>query len=393
MNKLDKFAQLFVNKDPKTKPYDSMARVVRVEGDTAFVHIDGGVPETPVVMTMAVKEGDDVRVSVDGGKAYIAGNATAPPTDDSLAKKAQQNAIKAANAATEAVKQSTIAHNAADDAQRDANTARVSAENAIEDAARAHEAADNAQESADIAQEAADIAQRSAEDAQESANGAVDSANTAYKASVSALDHLSIVEDVVGVLDLISQHGTYALTTDTTVQENKWYFEKSGTGTDEKYSVVTPSEGDDPSDEGWYELVEIDTAVQNYVSSHLALTGEGLYLQTDGVSTRLLLSPNDGLVVMGTNGPLAKYGSNTLIGDETAFHITINGEKLGFWKDANTEVAYVMHDKLYITKSIVLQRMDVGQSIEDNGLGQWTWKVHANKETAPRNNLSLKWLG
>ena len=35
-----------------TSPYDTQAEVVRVEGNTAWVHIPGGVDETPVRMTM-----------------------------------------------------------------------------------------------------------------------------------------------------------------------------------------------------------------------------------------------------------------------------------------------------------------------------------------------------
>ena len=229
--------------------------------------------------------------------------------------------------------------------------------------------------------------------ANEAAANAQEDANTANQASTAALNQLGIVEDVVGVLDLISQHGDYRRSLDTTVQPNTWYFEKQGTGANEKYVVVTPQEGDDPSAEGWYVLTGIDQAIKNYVSSHLTLTNEGLYLQADGVATRILLSPTDGVVIMGQNGALATYGSATLIGDANSFHVTIDSQELGFWKDANTKVAYVKSDSLYIEKSVVVQRMDVGQSIENGGRGQWTWRVHQNKESTPRNNLSLKWLG
>lgn len=76
---------------PKTSSYDTTAEVRRIEGDTAWVHIPGGVDETPVRMTVKAKTGDSVQVRVSDGSAFIVGNATAPPTDDSLAKHVDHN--------------------------------------------------------------------------------------------------------------------------------------------------------------------------------------------------------------------------------------------------------------------------------------------------------------
>ena len=69
----------------KTSAYDTEAVVRRIEGNTAWVHIPGGVDETPVRMTVKAKEGDTVQVRVSGGSAFLVGNATAPPSDDSVA--------------------------------------------------------------------------------------------------------------------------------------------------------------------------------------------------------------------------------------------------------------------------------------------------------------------
>ena len=52
-----------------TSAYDSVAEVRRVEGDTAWVHIAGGVDETPVKLTIAAKAGDTVQVRVGGGQS------------------------------------------------------------------------------------------------------------------------------------------------------------------------------------------------------------------------------------------------------------------------------------------------------------------------------------
>lgn len=74
---------------PKSSPYDTPAEVVRVEGTTAWVHIPGGVDETPVQMTVNAKAGDTVQVRVSGGTAFLVGNGTAPPTDDTRANVAK----------------------------------------------------------------------------------------------------------------------------------------------------------------------------------------------------------------------------------------------------------------------------------------------------------------
>lgn len=77
-------------KESKTKAYDTVAKVLRVDEKTAYVHIDGGADETPTQMAINCKTGDTVKIRVGGGKAWITGNITAPPTDDSAAEVAQR---------------------------------------------------------------------------------------------------------------------------------------------------------------------------------------------------------------------------------------------------------------------------------------------------------------
>lgn len=77
---------------PKTSAYDTTATVRRVEDGVAWVHIPGGVDETPVKMTIAAHEGDKVQVRVGGGTAWLTGNGTRPPTDDLLAALAKETA-------------------------------------------------------------------------------------------------------------------------------------------------------------------------------------------------------------------------------------------------------------------------------------------------------------
>ena len=77
---------------PAPSSYDTPATVTRIEGDTAWVHIDGGVDETPVKMTIAAHAGDKVQVRVGGGTAWLTGNGSRPPTDDALAELAKLTA-------------------------------------------------------------------------------------------------------------------------------------------------------------------------------------------------------------------------------------------------------------------------------------------------------------
>lgn len=89
---------------PQTRPYDTSATVRRVEDGVAWVHIPGGVDETPVQLTIAAKPGDTVQLRVSGGSAWIVGNATAPPTDDTTARSAKEVAESAKQIAQDNVK-------------------------------------------------------------------------------------------------------------------------------------------------------------------------------------------------------------------------------------------------------------------------------------------------
>lgn len=105
-------------KGKKTRTYDTAAEVRRIVGNTAYVHIPGGVPETPVKLTIDAKVGDTVQVRVANSTAWLVGNSTAPPTDDTKAKEADMNAGKAMTKAKEA---ETIAEEGLKEAQSTSN--------------------------------------------------------------------------------------------------------------------------------------------------------------------------------------------------------------------------------------------------------------------------------
>lgn len=117
-----------------TSSYDSVAEVRRVEGGTAWVHIAGGVDETPVKLTIAAKAGDAVQVRVGGGRAWITGNASAPPTDNHVANIANTTAKTANVTANQALQGADMAQNTADKAQSSADEAQNTATEAAKTA-------------------------------------------------------------------------------------------------------------------------------------------------------------------------------------------------------------------------------------------------------------------
>lgn len=96
---LDAINAISKNKD---RSFDTPATVLRVEGETAWVHIDGGADETPCLKTINCAEGETVQVRISNGNAFLVGNASAPPTDDKTANVAhfvaEQADVKATNA-------------------------------------------------------------------------------------------------------------------------------------------------------------------------------------------------------------------------------------------------------------------------------------------------------
>lgn len=291
------FVSSFSEKESRAiKPYDTEAKVIRIDGNTAWVHIPNGIDETPVKRTTNAQPGDTVQVRVAGGRAWLTGNATNPPTDDTRAN---------------------IAYNFA-------NTANVNAEYAIQDADRANKEANRAYLYAEEAKGSADQAQGQAQRATTYANN--------------ALDQLGIVQDVVGVLDWASTHGNFIPTEDEHIVEHKVYFILDPT-THDYMPVVNPQESELSN---YYEL-SMQEAMQTYILSHLAVTGRGLWVLPNGINTgsvtpesgeteedarartganyKVLLS-NDGMSIYdGTGKVIASYGSNIRFSSDTAQYI------------------------------------------------------------------------
>ncbi|MBR2587520.1 hypothetical protein IKE71_04095 [Candidatus Saccharibacteria bacterium] len=318
------------SKKDKTKAYDTQADVTRVEGSTAWVHIPGGIDETPVKKTISAKAGDKVQVRVAGGTAWLVGNATNPPTDDTAALRAEASADKANEMATSATRSANMAAEAASTATSAASTALSKAEEAEDAASAASTAAATADQKATAAGTAAAAAQTSADNAataaatadskataasaaatraetkadtasaaasraETAAGNAETAAASAQTSADSALVGLSTVQDVVGVLNWITAHGTMTSQSGGTFDDNQVYFIQDNNGDytvgGVRYSLVAEPKAADINS---YYVLSVDESVQNYVATHIVVDSEGLWIIPDAGGNKVLIATGNG---------------------------------------------------------------------------------------------------
>lgn len=289
-----------IKESPKkgTSSYDTVAEVTRTEGDIVWVHISGGVEETPVQKTIDCKAGDKVRIRVGGGSAWITGNTTSPPTDDTRA-----------------------------------NIAHAYAEQASEDAEEAKDLATTAEEEAQRAKTQADIAEGQAERATTYAN--------------SALNQLGIVQDVIGVLTWATEHGSFVLTSDTEIDPTKAYFTYD-TETGDYTPVVNPVASELST---YYELT-VDEAMQTYIMTHLAVTSRGLWVLPNGIGSGTTPdtgeSQTDSDARQGAGHKMLLSNDGVYLYDETGIVVSTFGVNITF--DSNRR-QYIGNDSTYIAFS------------------------------------------
>ena len=351
MNSIDKLAlelqKAIANGDSgKKKGYDTQAEVTRLDGDTVWVKIAGGDDETPVSRTNNANVGDNVLVRISGGRAWLLGNQTSPATDDTVANEANHQAYEALGMAASAGQSAELAMNAADVAAQSAERAQASADRSENLLSQMEQAAEDADTTLVAIYQDAKRANDNADAAQASAD---ETKNYAYM----AMSQLSIVEDVVGVLELVSENAEYKATEDEEVLVDKWYFTRSGTDPNYVYTIVNNPTGN-PSTQGWYEITNISDAIKNYVSSHLVLDENGLWIQHGASSTKVLMSPSRGFVIYNKDGDeIARYGEEAVIGKQDGFNIRIGGtdNEIGFYFGDN-KMAYINGDELYVQNSL-----------------------------------------
>lgn len=329
-------------------PYDATAEVVRVEDGVAWVHIPGGVDETPAFMSVSAKPGDSVRVRVANGQAWISGNETAPPTDD-----------------TEAIVAGTKAEKA-----------QVQAEEASETAEAAQAAAESAQESAIIAAGAAASAQASADNASE------------YAAR--ALGNLSTVQSVAETLNWITEHGTMTLTTDTELNPAHVYFVQDANGDyvvgGTHYSVVTEPSVSDLAN--YYEL-NIDESLTNYVGTHLAVTDEGLWVLPATTGYKVLIATGNGTtyteagtyIINESGDTVASFGEEVLLGNDNGTQLRLTSTMLQMTTN-NIPMLEINSSNVVST----VRKTYTGEKLDSTGTLKWT----INQNIAQGTALSLR---
>lgn len=248
-NFVDELIRTIKPKPEKNRTHSAIVSKVDSDG-VAWVYVAGSDRETPIASAASeIKRGDAVNVEWRNNKLYIAGNYSNPS----------------------------------------AGVVRVTN---VENAAQvANQLAGQASESAAVAQDAADRAVRDADTAHQAAN-------TAQASADRSLVQLSIVEDVAGTLNWISEHGEYIATTDTTVDPNKVYFAL----VDGDYvPIANPDPEANPAESGWY-VLDVTDSQSDYIMAHLAVTSAGLWVLPSGQWAMHPLTDSDGNYLINSDG-------------------------------------------------------------------------------------------
>lgn len=131
-----------------------------------------------------------------------------------------------------------------------------------------------------------------------------------------------------------------------------------------------------PSTSGYYEMTEVQNPQGNPKE-------EGWY---EEINTGVYRLSSD-LVVSSRYYEASESTDTSIVSGKSYYAVQ---PRLSFM-NVNNEVAYMTNDELYITRTVVVDRMALGLQIQDGGIGQWAWQVHDNK--SGKNNLRLKWIG
>lgn len=338
------------------------AQVAQTQAGRAETAANNAVASAGRAETAAATAEQNAQQAItDAAAAHTAADDAQQSAEDaaSAAATADAKAVAATQAAATADAKAEAAAQAAASAQTSAGLAKDAADDAIQaanvadgKAVAAKDAADAAQSSADDAADAASDAQASADEAdrkavaagqaasaaQASANQALESAGTANRAANGALAQLSTVEDVVDVLTWIQDHGTYSASTDTEVVPGKYYFTRSGTDPNYSYTLVTNPTGN-PSTNGYYECTGVDEAVTNYVTTHLALTNDGLYVVMDNLGYKLKLAADGAYVIDPTGQTVATYGENIFFDSNRPQRIGNNNVYIEYYDSDHDTIA------------------------------------------------------
>ena len=341
MSNMAELARAIIGGGASPRSSEHMATVIRKSKDgTYWVHIPGGEDETPISSYLAeASEGDTVRVKISNGKAVMTGNVSSPSATVRSVSIVGSKAENAYDAAAAAMISATDAQSSADWASESAASAATAAQNAWNKAGQAETAANAATTAAGQAQTSAGQALTAAQSAQADASAASTSAAIANTSANAALNQLGVVQDVVGVLNYVSQHGGFVQTQDQAIQEGKVYFTyDSQTG---DYTPVIDPQASALST--YYEVSDdYDDVMGDFIMAHLAVTSRGLWVLPSGIGSsttpasgesqadsdarqgsgyKLLLSSDGTYIYDGTGALVITYGANIVPATNRPFYI------------------------------------------------------------------------
>ena len=176
---------------------------------------------------------------------------------------------------------------------------------------------------------------------------------------------------------------SYRAVAEPTVEDIKSYYERT------EHVAYTPVASPDVSlietyyerDVLYYEL-SIDESVQNYIASHLSMTGEGLNLTADNTMYRALLAA-DGLRIIDPQGNVVGvHGQEIQLGSTSGIYFSASSGMLTFrtadepiaWFGQNADGIWEMHIQNTYAEDMVR-------------FGDYAFIKRQN------GNMSLKWLG
>ena len=314
--------------DPRIEPWDVLA-VTDLKNIThnvpcfEILHTFNGGFQTEI--TAQVQSTDQSSKNVKGAMSKVV---------ERLDADVMAAAVSAADAkqwATEAQTQAGIATTNANTAITQAGIATTNANEAIRQAGIATTNANEA-----ITQ--AGIATGNALEAKEQATRATKYAN-------SALDQLGIVQDVIGVLNWATEHGTFTLTTDTDIRGGKVYFTYDSERGD--YVPVVDPQASELST--YYEL-SVDEAMEDFIMSHLAVTGRGLWVLPNGIGSGTTPatgeSQEDSDARQGASYKVLLASDGLYVYDENGLNVSIFGENIEF---NSTRPQYIGNQQTYIS--------------------------------------------
>ena len=380
-----------------------------------YVLVDGNDEPTPCSAVAATTApGNRVAVRVDAnGHGELLRNYSDPS-----ASSAELGTVS--QAAADAVASANVAADAASEAL-------ASATQAASDASAASSAAASASSAAASATSAAAIADGKATDAAAAASAAQLSADVAAY-------QLSALQDVVGTVDWISEHGEYMLTTDSEVVDghvyytleggdyslttdlalnpHRQYYTRSGSGTELDPYVYEPVANPDvseigsyyerrrptatvvaePTDEGLsgYFVLDVSESVQNFIASHVYLLDDGLYVADSASGYKARIGSGSFDVIAPDTTVVASFGQETFIGASgKPVCVKLTGDGMTFYPFVGGEVQHQNPIASFAVDSEGNGKLVVHNAVIMNELqfGKWKWMPRAN------GNLALKWVG